>query len=75
MNLTGWLIALAAAELGVRGDTYRKSLCNVVHWTHMLEGKILVEGRDSKPMDIENLFMYEHDLPANHRIVHQYDRE
>ncbi|KAJ2756189.1 hypothetical protein IWQ56_006353, partial [Coemansia nantahalensis] len=52
-----------------------RSPCNVVHWTRMLEGRILVEGRDAKPLDIENLFMYEHDLPPNHRIVHTYDRE
>ncbi|KAJ2850563.1 hypothetical protein IWW36_001813 [Coemansia brasiliensis] len=41
----------------------------------MLEGKIIVEGRDSKPIDVENLFYYEHDLPPNHRIIHTYDDE
>ncbi|KAJ1793798.1 hypothetical protein LPJ59_004677, partial [Coemansia sp. RSA 2399] len=38
-------------------------------------GRIVVEGRDSKPLDIESTFIYEHDLPPNHRIVHPYDSE
>ncbi|KAJ2473962.1 hypothetical protein GGI02_000480 [Coemansia sp. RSA 2322] len=41
----------------------------------MLEGKIIVEGRDRKPLDIENLWFSEHDLPPNHRIIHTYDDE
>ncbi|KAJ2660252.1 hypothetical protein IW148_003850 [Coemansia sp. RSA 1199] len=41
----------------------------------MLEGKIIVEGLDKKPMDVESLFVYEHDLPPNHRIMHIYDDE
>ncbi|KAJ2342648.1 hypothetical protein GGF43_005878 [Coemansia sp. RSA 2618] len=41
----------------------------------MLEGKIIVEGRDKKPLGVESPFMYEHDLPPNHRIIHTYDDE
>ncbi|KAJ2780278.1 hypothetical protein H4R18_003552 [Coemansia javaensis] len=73
--LLGGAALLAAAAQLARADTYHKSPCNVVHWTHMLEGKIIVEGRDPKPIDVEDLFMYEHDLPANHRIIHPFDRE
>ncbi|KAJ2448686.1 hypothetical protein EV183_005310 [Coemansia sp. RSA 2336] len=69
-----WLALYALQHTGM-GDTYHKSPCNAVHWTHMLEGKIIVEGRDRKPMDVENLFYYEHDLPPNHRIIHTYDDE
>ncbi|KAI8320036.1 hypothetical protein GQ54DRAFT_298908 [Martensiomyces pterosporus] len=59
----------------VCADTYPKSPCNAVHWTHMLEGKIIIEGREARPIDIENLVFYEHDMPPNHRIIHVYDDE
>ncbi|KAJ2363900.1 hypothetical protein H4S01_004056, partial [Coemansia sp. RSA 2610] len=69
------VIGLAAAAQLCSADTYHKSPCNAVHWTHVLEGKILVEGRDAKPVDVESLFVYEHDLPPNHRIIHTFDDE
>ncbi|KAJ2559695.1 hypothetical protein GGH12_005286 [Coemansia sp. RSA 1822] len=68
------MLALPAV-ISARPDTYPKSTCNAVHWSHMLEGKIIVEGLDKKPMDVESLFVYEHDLPPNHRIMHIYDDE
>ncbi|KAJ1730367.1 hypothetical protein LPJ72_004512 [Coemansia sp. Benny D160-2] len=66
--------ALAFAAV-CAGDSYQRSPCNAVHWTRVLEGKIIVEGRDAKPLDIESLFVREHDLPPNHRIIHAYDAE
>ncbi|KAJ1852645.1 hypothetical protein LPJ73_002787 [Coemansia sp. RSA 2703] len=69
--LSAMVATVCIGVIGVLGDTYQRSPCNVVHWTRMLEGRILVEGRDAKPLDIESL----HDLPANHRIVHTYDDE
>ncbi|KAJ2600149.1 hypothetical protein H4R99_003438 [Coemansia sp. RSA 1722] len=67
-----FVLCLSAAALA---DTYQRSPCNVVHWTRMLEGRIIVEAKDKKPIDIENLFFYERDLPPNHRIIHTYDDE
>ncbi|KAJ2399594.1 hypothetical protein GGI23_002564 [Coemansia sp. RSA 2559] len=68
------ILAVYAPRPG-SADNYQRSPCNVVHWTRALEGRIIVEGRDSKPLDIESTFIYEHDLPPNHRIVHPYDPE
>ncbi|KAJ2840452.1 hypothetical protein FBU31_000396, partial [Coemansia sp. 'formosensis'] len=41
----------------------------------MLEGKIILEGHDRKPLDIESLIFHENDLPPDHRILHVYDDE
>ncbi|KAJ1722180.1 hypothetical protein LPJ53_003383 [Coemansia erecta] len=74
-GVVAMLCVLWMGASGVQGDTYQRSPCNVVHWTRMLEGRIVVEGRDAKPLDIESPFFCEHDLPPNHRIIHTYDDE
>ncbi|KAJ2493563.1 hypothetical protein IWW37_000429 [Coemansia sp. RSA 2050] len=69
------MLVLAMGSQVAVADTYKKSPCNAVHWTHMLEGRILLEAHDRKPLDIESLSFNVHDLPPNHRIIHVYDDE
>lgn len=66
-------ISVFAASSFVFADNYPKSPCNAVHWTRMLEGKLIVEGKDKKPISLEDPSFFEHDLPYNHRIIHAYD--